>query len=246
MHPEADAFLDAIFDTPDDDTPRLVYADWLAEHGQEHYAQFIRLQCAAARHPLWSDEANRLWEEIGRVWPRLDEEWWPATREAWLCKEWRSALLDAVHFRRGFPHNGFSVSDEQLSRFMGDEIWLPWLPPAHCSLVLTPVGRWDRLSSLPQLRRVVEVRLDYEEPWGPDELPDEIVRLLGSAQLCNLTKLDLSRLILTQRAIDKLLVAPNLASVQNLSVRFDYRHGPDPAATMNQLQARFKIVHEID
>ena len=46
MHPEADAFLDAIFDNPDDDTPRLVYADWLQEHGQENYAQFIRLQCA--------------------------------------------------------------------------------------------------------------------------------------------------------------------------------------------------------
>jgi uncharacterized protein (TIGR02996 family) len=43
MHPEADAFLDAIFDNPDDDTPRLVYADWLQEHGQEDYAQFIRL-----------------------------------------------------------------------------------------------------------------------------------------------------------------------------------------------------------
>jgi uncharacterized protein (TIGR02996 family) len=42
MHPEADAFLDAIFDHPDDDTPRLVYADWLQEGGYEDYAQFIR------------------------------------------------------------------------------------------------------------------------------------------------------------------------------------------------------------
>src|SRR5438094_4748150 len=46
---DADALLDAIFDNPDDDTPRLVYADWLQEHGQANYAEFIRLQCAAAR-----------------------------------------------------------------------------------------------------------------------------------------------------------------------------------------------------
>src|SRR5579883_3220124 len=84
MHPEADALLDAIFNHPDDDTPRLVYADWLQEHGYEDYAQFIRLQCAAAHEELWSDEANRLWVEIGRVWNRLDREWMPATRDQWL------------------------------------------------------------------------------------------------------------------------------------------------------------------
>src|SRR5688572_32283113 len=115
MHPEADAFLDAIFDHPDDDTPRLVYADWLQEHGQENYAQFIRLQCAAAREKPWSDAANRLWEEIGRVWSRLDEEWRPATRDVWqlpgVVSVWDyptgayvkregsySGLVDAIHF----------------------------------------------------------------------------------------------------------------------------------------------------
>ena len=101
MHPEADAFLDAIFDHPDDDTVRLVYADWLEEHDQGNYAQFIRLQCAAAREKLWSDEANRLWEEIGRVWTRLDAEWWPATRDVWGDEYSDGVLLDAIHFERG-------------------------------------------------------------------------------------------------------------------------------------------------
>ena len=49
MHPEADALLDAIFDAPDDDTPRLVYADWLQEHGHEDYAQFIQLRLVQRR-----------------------------------------------------------------------------------------------------------------------------------------------------------------------------------------------------
>src|SRR5687768_9512224 len=117
MHPEADAFLDAIFDHPDDDTPRLVYADWLQEHGQENYAQFIRLQCAAAREKPWSDAANRLWEEIGRVWNRLDEEWWPATRDTWGWIYGKGLLLDAVHFERGFLLSTMAVSPARLASY---------------------------------------------------------------------------------------------------------------------------------
>jgi uncharacterized protein (TIGR02996 family) len=40
-----DAFLEAICAAPEDDTPRLVYADWLEEHGEGERAEFIRLQC---------------------------------------------------------------------------------------------------------------------------------------------------------------------------------------------------------
>lgn len=42
------AFLAAITAAPDDDTPRLVFADWLEEHGQGPRAAFIRRQCEAA------------------------------------------------------------------------------------------------------------------------------------------------------------------------------------------------------
>jgi uncharacterized protein (TIGR02996 family) len=36
------AFIDCILDAPDDPTPRLVYADWLDEHGQELQAWRLR------------------------------------------------------------------------------------------------------------------------------------------------------------------------------------------------------------
>src|SRR5262245_24000733 len=42
---ERQAFLDAIVATPDDDGPRLVFADWLEEQGEGDRAEFIRLQC---------------------------------------------------------------------------------------------------------------------------------------------------------------------------------------------------------
>src|SRR4051812_5383520 len=39
----ADALLAAIAEAPDDDAPRLVYADWLEEHGDDARAEFIRV-----------------------------------------------------------------------------------------------------------------------------------------------------------------------------------------------------------
>src|SRR5262245_9446403 len=44
-----DGFLRAIVADPGDDTPRLVYADWLDEHGQPDRAEFIRTQVELAR-----------------------------------------------------------------------------------------------------------------------------------------------------------------------------------------------------
>ena len=42
-------FLQAILDNPDDDTPRLVYADWLDENGDPERAELIRIQCEEAK-----------------------------------------------------------------------------------------------------------------------------------------------------------------------------------------------------
>src|SRR5437867_4475006 len=61
---QPDAFLQAILDAPDDDTPRLVYADWLDEHGDSPRAEFIRVQIERSR--LAADDEQR--------WPLQDRE----------------------------------------------------------------------------------------------------------------------------------------------------------------------------
>ncbi len=48
---DGDALLRAILANPDDDTPRLVYADWLDENDQPARAEFIRVQIELARNP---------------------------------------------------------------------------------------------------------------------------------------------------------------------------------------------------
>jgi uncharacterized protein (TIGR02996 family) len=71
----ARGFLDDIISHPEDDTPRLIYADWLEDHGQLARAEFIRLQIERARLPHWDARQVRLRlreraliEEHGRKW----------------------------------------------------------------------------------------------------------------------------------------------------------------------------------
>jgi uncharacterized protein (TIGR02996 family) len=42
---DSDALLRGILENPDDDAPRLVYADWLEEEGKADHAELIRIQC---------------------------------------------------------------------------------------------------------------------------------------------------------------------------------------------------------
>ena len=48
MQTEAEAFLQRIRAYPDDDAPRLVFADWLDEQGDPR-GDFIRVQVALAQ-----------------------------------------------------------------------------------------------------------------------------------------------------------------------------------------------------
>src|SRR5262249_10209806 len=76
---QARAFLQAIREAPDDDTPRLIFADWLDDHGgaaERARAGFIRAQIALARldpddHPArlaLEDEADDLLAAHGPAW----------------------------------------------------------------------------------------------------------------------------------------------------------------------------------
>lgn len=65
---EESALLRAVVATPDDDTPRLVYADWLDEHGRAERAELIRLQCQITH--LQSRERELL-DAHAREWGRI-------------------------------------------------------------------------------------------------------------------------------------------------------------------------------
>jgi uncharacterized protein (TIGR02996 family) len=80
--PIADAFLSEICDSPEDDAPRLVFADWLEENGEPQRAEFIRLQVRLAKMGEWEPERaellDREWELLAVYKPR----WWGGTDSA--------------------------------------------------------------------------------------------------------------------------------------------------------------------
>lgn len=63
---EDEGFMRAIAEAPEEDVPRLIYADWLEERGKADRAAFIRVQCALAR---CEDEEER--DRLGAIERRL-------------------------------------------------------------------------------------------------------------------------------------------------------------------------------
>src|ERR1041384_7352861 len=53
MTPLDPGILRSILASPEDDTPRLIAADWLDDHGAAERAEFIRVQCALAVLSEW-------------------------------------------------------------------------------------------------------------------------------------------------------------------------------------------------
>jgi small subunit ribosomal protein S1 len=68
------AFLRALLANPDDDTTRLVYADWLDEHGDHDCAEFIRLG-HALRDPSRQKESRAVHLRRRELRSRVDIRW---------------------------------------------------------------------------------------------------------------------------------------------------------------------------
>jgi uncharacterized protein (TIGR02996 family) len=101
-HPSGDelALLKAVASAPDDDLPRLVYADWLEERGRGERGEFIRLQ-VADQQPMTGTERAAV---RGRMEELLD-----AHRDAWFrelprwVRQWYAGRpFERLRYHRGF------------------------------------------------------------------------------------------------------------------------------------------------
>lgn len=114
-----DAFLKAIVENRADDAPRLIYADWLEEHGDALRAEFIRVQCELAKEDdlchCWPENSPCRWCEEEK--PRLKEREWEllnlpmppqSSAFAWSMPLHSTGILmgrpwpELMRFRRGF------------------------------------------------------------------------------------------------------------------------------------------------
>jgi uncharacterized protein (TIGR02996 family) len=87
----------AVLDNPDEDTPRLMYADWLEEHDDPARAEFVRVQCRLA------DRMRR--EAVPTTDPDVKREFQLKTQlgERWLAEMPAVRGVRWSGFWRGFP-----------------------------------------------------------------------------------------------------------------------------------------------
>ena len=74
--PGYEPFLRAICADPEDDTARLVYADWLDENGDPDRAEFIRVQIEQVRGGDWATRSNgQIPQRLFGLWQRNHAAW---------------------------------------------------------------------------------------------------------------------------------------------------------------------------
>ncbi|VTS00426.1 Repeat-companion domain TIGR02996 OS=Singulisphaera acidiphila (strain ATCC BAA-1392 / DSM 18658 / VKM B-2454 / MOB10) GN=Sinac_4455 PE=4 SV=1 [Gemmata massiliana] len=144
LDPEEAALIRAIVADPDDDTPRLVYADWLDEHARPDRARLIRVQCAL--ESLKTEERTLL-EKFGAQW----------------IKEAYGRCGEDHRFHRGFPEE----VTMRFSTFLDHHATLNDYTPLR---YLRLQGRLtdnmdDDLATLSRLPALQQVRsLEFDEP----------------------------------------------------------------------------------
>jgi uncharacterized protein (TIGR02996 family) len=190
----AEAFLRDIRERPEDDTPRLVFADWLEDNGDPRRAEFIRLQCrlaALGEDAVAPELLDRQWELLAVYQPR----WQPEER-----------LRDCT-FRRGFLAR--AVVDASVLLECGDELFRSFpLEELH----IRKVGNQLReIAQQPWLTRLSGLDLSENALALPD-----LQELLHALESGRLTRLTLRNVTLNPEGLDLLLNWPGLRRLTHL------------------------------
>jgi anti-anti-sigma factor len=137
--PHEAAFLDDIVSSPDEDAPRLIFADWLEDRGRPgdaERAEFIRLQCAPGERGA------------------REQELLTTHGDAWAAP--LNAFLHGWEFRQGF------IEEVSLSAgaFLDHATDLFRRAPARRVRLTALRGFLPLLSRCPHLSRVRELSID--------------------------------------------------------------------------------------
>jgi uncharacterized protein (TIGR02996 family) len=200
------AFLDDILAHPDEDAPRLIFADWLEDHGDEVRARFIRLQCRLARMDDTHPERGSLLAEVqdlvrshgpgwaGALRGRVDE--WQFRRGFVECVE-LSGALSRERLRRlvqNIPLRSLrlEIYGADLPEVLAAGSWLGGVRELYLRF-LSPVGdrKLVELCRHPGLEYLASLMIECAEG---DEVPDaDLVELARPGALPRLQELGLRR-----------------------------------------------------
>jgi uncharacterized protein (TIGR02996 family) len=179
---EHDAHIQAIIEAPNDDTPRLIYADWLEEHGDSERAEFIRVQIERARLERDGSASQAMFAFLQKTpyYGALEMDWdaidpGVARRIALRKRErqlrkgheraWQNAevpkrlgmLWQGWQLERGFFTRGAVRNAPELARFAGD--LFRQVPLRHLELSFFPPEQAALLNESGVLARLDSLRV---------------------------------------------------------------------------------------
>ncbi len=212
---DEEALLQAVIADPDDDAPRLIYADWLDEHGQGERAEFIRVQIALAGMPLNDERRPELRRIERRLLRRFGERWAHSLRVPW-CHA----------YSRGFVECVSCSADQFLS---GGEALFTLAPIRQLHLT-NAHQRAPLMGSCAFLWR--SLGLSLRRNWLDDR---DVCALANSRVLGRLTSLDLANNRISALGARYLAGSPYLGSLDDLYLKGN----PIPREARTELRRRF-------
>jgi uncharacterized protein (TIGR02996 family) len=197
--------LQAIREAPDDDAPRLIYADWLEDHSEAERAELIRVQCELARLPLGLRAAQLRQRE---------KELLARHARAWAAPLARFA--SGHTFRRGLLEH-VTISPDNFAQH-ADKLFRA--APLRSLAVEVAYGA-PGLRKLTRCRHLLHVNELSLGGYGQCHRSGLKV-LVESPNVANLTHLGLSHQSLSRPAIGDLAASPHLARLTHLDLSNNY------------------------
>ena len=218
---------DNIVQSPNDDEPRLVYADWLDERGDAR-GEFIRLQCELGQ------QANQR-EGIDKL-ERRSRELLREHREDWIA-EFAKLPVTELEFNRGFINKATITAHQFIQH--GQQIFRAMPLLTHVRLKsagkkLRDLAECECLSKVesvtplnPQVRRITDWQVFWNSPYWtrlheisfarmrPRSMV--IATLTHSAIFQQISSLDLQNCGLHD-SLDDLLGSPHLSNLRKLNL----------------------------
>lgn len=227
------ALLAAIWEHPHEDTPRLMYADWLQENGQPERAEFIRVQCELAPLDEWDEKRPTLEKREKKLLKQFEKAWrakLPADlrkspfRRGFVAPEQRK--MDVKPFC-GLPISAFSDAPAWDYTIEGHRAEIPKIAKCRPLVRIGSLKFWSgvtaagaaRVLASPHLRNVRSLSLGFVAEWAKG-----LAALAANTTVENLAGLDL------QNGLDDAAAAvigssPSFAKLQSFSV---YQHTLTP------------------
>lgn len=199
VNDEHQRWLDEIRLDPQNDTLRLVYADWLEERGDAR-GEFIRLQCELAQEELDEDRRVDLTLREHALLSRHERDW------TGVLAEFTAKCV----FRRGMVEYAALMAKAFLAR--GDELFTHSQVHSATIHIEHREELWE-LAECPLLAKLTGLRLEGD---GVDD--DGMRRFLRSPHLSGLDRILLDRLGLGEATGEALGEAPALSRLKMLDL----------------------------